>query len=219
MCWKPYPMASVEEVHPAVTTWLYPRKPKRILISLGMVPMVPLGIQKTLTCFTCPECHRRYCSSENSWAPPPVPRITPISRFSSIDIAEGSRPASVMASVEAAMASGTTRETCLRSRASTQASSSNSGISPAMCTGREDGSKREIRFTPDFPARRARQKASLPIPLGLTTPSPVITTRGTISFLFREPAAVQIHRVHLTRSGIISHDVARPLHLGSVLPH
>ena len=32
-----------------------------------------------------------------------------------------------MASVDAATASGTTRETCLRSRASTQASSSNSG--------------------------------------------------------------------------------------------
>ena len=83
-----------------------------------------------------------------------------------------------MASVEAAIARGTTRETCLRSRASTQASSSNSGISPAMCTGRLEGSKREMRFTPDLPARIARQKASLPMPLGLTTPIPVMTTRG-----------------------------------------
>ncbi len=145
--------------------------------------MVPLGIQKMLTCFTCPLCQSRYCSSENSCAPPPVPRITPISRFSSIDIAAGSRPASLIASVDAATASGTTRETCLRSRASTQASSSNSGISPAICTGRDEGSKREMRFTPDFPARRARQKASLPMPLGLTTPSPVMTTRGAMRFL------------------------------------
>jgi len=36
------------------------------------------------------------------------------------------------ASVVAAKQSGTTRETCFRSRASTQAYSSNSGISPAM---------------------------------------------------------------------------------------
>ncbi len=35
-----------------------------------------------------------------------------------------------------------------------------------------------MRFTPDFPARTARQKASLPIPFGLTAPIPVITTRG-----------------------------------------
>ena len=98
--------------------------------------MVPLGMQNTLTCLFWPECQRRYCSSENSCAPPPVPRMTPISRFSSMDMLEGSRPASRIASVEAAIASGTTRETCLRSRASTQASSSNSGISPATCTGR-----------------------------------------------------------------------------------
>src|ERR1700730_5369302 len=190
-----------------------------MLISLGSVPMVPLGMQNRLTCFTCPLCQSRYCSSENSCAPPPVPRITPISRFSSIDMAEGSRPASLIASVEAATARGTTRETCLRSRASTQASSSNSGISPAMWTGNEDGSKREMRFTPDFPARRARQKASLPIPLGLTTPIPVTTTRGTISFL-DAPLTIQPLRfqtVHVTRSGIISHDVAWPLYLRPVL--
>ena len=52
-----------------------------------------------------------------------------------------------------------------------------------MCTGREEGSNREMRFTPDLPARRARQKASLPMPLGLTTPIPVMTTRGTMSFI------------------------------------
>src|SRR4029077_1013188 len=130
------------------------------------------------------------------------------------------------ASVEAATDNGTTRDTCLRSRASTHASSSNSGISPAMCTGREDGSKREMRFTPDLPARRARQKASLPMPLGLTTPSPVITTRGTIVFVCfnndRKPSAHGGSSTscvfHATRSGIMSHDVPGPLYLGAVLP-
>src|SRR5438552_2314868 len=45
-----------------------------------------------------------------------------------------------------------------------------------MCTGRNDGSNRVILFTPEVPARMARQKASLPMPLGLTTPMPVMTT-------------------------------------------
>ena len=145
--------------------------------------MVPLGMQKMLTCLTCPLCHNRYCSSENSCAPPPVPRITPISRLSSIDIDAGSSPASRMASVEAAIASGTTRDTCLRSRTSTHASSSKSGISPAICTGKHEASNREMRFTPDLPSRMARQNASFPIPFGLTTPIPVITTRGSMGEL------------------------------------
>src|SRR5436305_3230323 len=151
-----------------------------MLISLGIVPMVPLGTQKMLTCFSFPLCHRRYICSENSCAPPPVPRIIPISRFSSIDIDARSSAESFTASLVAATHSGTTRDTCLRSRASTHASSSNSGISPPIWTSRFEESKRDIRFTPDFPASTARQKASLPIPFGLTTPIPVITTRGSI---------------------------------------
>ena len=39
-------MASVDEVQPVVTTWLSPRKPKRMLISLESVPMVPLGMRE-----------------------------------------------------------------------------------------------------------------------------------------------------------------------------
>src|SRR5438105_6525266 len=183
MCCSAYPIASLEDVQLVVTTWLYPRNPKRIETSLEIVPIVPLGMQNKLTCFTCPECQSRYCSSENSWAPPPEPRITPIWRCSSNDIAAGSRPASFKASVDAAIASGTTRDTCLRSRGSTHPDSSNSGISPAMCTGRSVGSKREIRLTPDLPTSRERQKASLPMPLGLTTPKPVMTTRGIIDCL------------------------------------
>src|SRR4029077_6015689 len=84
-----------------------------------------------------------------------------------------------------------------------------------------------MRFTPDFPARRARQKAFLPMPLGLTTPSPVMTTRGTMrspkqlchSSSLPNPSSDARTTVHVTRSGIISHDVAWPLPLGSVLPH
>src|SRR5882762_10908560 len=105
-------IASVDDVHPVVTTWLYPRNPKRIWISLDIVPIVPLGMQKRLTCLMLPECQSRYCSSENSCAPPPDPMTIPISRFSSIDIEAGSSPPLLMASAQAAIPRGTTLDTC-----------------------------------------------------------------------------------------------------------
>src|SRR6185312_15958125 len=89
-------------------------------------------------------------------------------------------PASFSASVEAATARGTLRETCLRSRASIQSISLKSWISPAILTGRSEASKRVIFFTPLFPARTAWQKAAVPIPFGLTTPITVITARLSI---------------------------------------
>jgi hypothetical protein len=35
-------------------TWLMPRNPKRMLTSLDIVPMVPLGMEKMLACFALP---------------------------------------------------------------------------------------------------------------------------------------------------------------------
>src|SRR5271167_671740 len=148
-----------------------------MLTSLESVPIVPLGMQNRLTCLTFPCSHSRTCSSENSCAPPPDPSTTPISRCCSSESCEVSIPACFSASAEAASARGTARETCLRSCASTHASSSKSCTSPAICTGKPLGSKLRMRFTPLLPARMALQNASLPIPLGLTTPMPVITTR------------------------------------------
>src|SRR5690242_614037 len=95
-------------------------------------------------------------------------------------MAAGSRPESLSASAEAAIASGTERETCLRSRASTQSSSLKSCISPAIFTERSEVSKRVISLTPLLPLRMERQKAVFPIPFGLTTPSPVMTARLSI---------------------------------------
>ena len=160
-----------------VTTWLMPRNPKRMLTSLDNVPIVPLGMQNRLTCFTLPCNHSRYCSSENSCAPPPEPRMTPISRCSASDSFACSTPAWAKASVEAASASGTARETCLRSCASTHSNSLNPVTSPAIRTDRSLVSNAVICFTPLVPASAARQNASLPMPFGLTTPIPVMTTR------------------------------------------
>ena len=58
--------------------------------------------------------------------------------------------------------------------------SSKPTTSPATCTGEPQGSKRVMRRTPLTPLRLASQKASLPIPLGLTAPIPVMTTRRFI---------------------------------------
>ncbi len=85
-----------------------------------------------------------------------------------------------MASCDAATANGTTRETCLRSRT----------VHPCKfvefrdLAGDLDGQIRRVKtgdaLDSGFARRMARQKASLPIPFGLTTPIPVITTRGSI---------------------------------------
>jgi hypothetical protein len=45
-----YPIASVEEVHPVVITWLGPRNPNRMLRSLENVPITPVGTQNKLMC-------------------------------------------------------------------------------------------------------------------------------------------------------------------------
>ena len=103
--------------------------------------------------------------------------ITPKRRFSSRGREAASIPAVCKASVAAASASGNTRDTCLRSRFSTHASSSKSGTSPAICTGISEGSKRVMRRIPLFPFKIASENAAFPTPFGLTVPIPVITTR------------------------------------------
>src|SRR5262249_36379018 len=49
-----------------------------------------------------------------------------------------------------------------------------------------------MRFTPLVPASRARQKASLPMPLGLTEPMPVMTTRFNMRSYNRETTPVPL---------------------------
>src|SRR5690242_15858536 len=54
---------------------------------------------------------------------------------------------------------------------------SRSGTSPAICTGWLEASKQRIGPTPLWPLTQEDQKAALPMPLGATTPNPVIATR------------------------------------------
>src|SRR5690242_1607728 len=112
------------------------------------------------------------------------------------------------------MASGTARETCLRSRQSIQANSSKSVISPAICTGNVLASKRDMRFTPLLPARIARQNASFPIPFGLTTPMPVITARFAIGSTLKRDCMPGDNAV-LGYYGLAAHEAGELLEVGN----
>ncbi len=118
-----------------------------------------------------------YCCSVNARPPPPVPSSTPIARRSSSERSFGKSRASSSASRAAASASGTVRGTCLRSFGLSCDCQSNEGTSAAIWTGELEGSKASILRTPLLPVTRPCQKASRPIPSGVTHPIPVITTR------------------------------------------
>src|SRR6266404_6638329 len=148
-----------------------------------MLPITAVGTQNKLILLNCPWKYSRYCSSVNSCDPPPVPIITPKRRRSSTG--REVRPALSSASLAAHRANGRIRETCLRSFFSTQASSSKPETSPAIWTSMAEESNREIRRTPLRPSSTACEKAGVPVPLGLTTPIPVITQRRFIESLSR----------------------------------
>src|ERR1019366_5147175 len=80
----------------------------------------------------------------------------------------------------------------LTSRFSIQSSGLKSFTSPAIRTGNPEVSKRVIRPIPDRPAIRASQFLSTPTPSGVTSPTPVTTTRRSSIGLIRP---LILHRV------------------------
>jgi len=97
----------------------------------------------------------------NSCAPPPVPRITPISRFSSCDMNCGFSPASAIASADAAIASGTeARNMFALARVDPGQFVEVLDFRPPTWTGKKDGSKRRDLFLrPTCPREMARQNS------------------------------------------------------------
>src|SRR5262245_9459012 len=69
-----------------------------------------------------------------------------------------------------------------------------SGTSAAILTGWPEASKVRIGPTPLVPLTQADQKASLPMPLGLTTPRPVTTTLRIDRFLRETPFVSRQHQ-------------------------
>ncbi len=114
--------------------------------------------------------------------PIPEPMMTPVrSRSAS---SSGIQPASRTAWVAAAMASRMKRSTLRWSLGAIQSSGLNvpsdpspEGTSQAMLHGRWLASKLAIRPAPDCPATSRAQVSSTPQASGVTSPSPVITTR------------------------------------------
>ncbi len=71
----------------------------------------------------------------------------------------------------------------------TYAAASNSGTSPATRTGCSEASKQRMGPMPLRPSTHADQKASLPMPFGATTPTPVTTTLRMASLRGGAPVA------------------------------
>src|SRR5688500_1762264 len=173
-------MASVEEVHPVEIRCEKPWRSNAMEISEARVPMVPEGMAYTEACLTAPRYQSSYIRSLNSMAPPPEPSITPMLRLVSRSSVDGSIFASARASCAAAIAIGTTRETCFMSLADTQGAGSKS-TSPATRHGSEDGSNCEMVRMPLLPDARAEKYCSRPTPFGLSTPRPVMTMRSFLA--------------------------------------
>src|SRR5690349_2426714 len=113
-------------------------------------------------------------------APPPEPSMTAKRRRVSRSNCDGSMPASRSASSAAAMAIGTTRETCFMFLASTQREGSNAPVTArGTREGSEEASNCVIGRTPLWPAASAAKYRSRPTPFGLSAPTPVITIRDS----------------------------------------
>jgi hypothetical protein len=97
-------MASVELVHPVDNTWLTPRRPSAIEISLDTIPTIETGIAYGEILWNSPAKYSAYCRSATSAPPPPLPMTTPKSGMS------GSRPESFSASRAASTAMRETLE-------------------------------------------------------------------------------------------------------------
>ena len=71
-------MASVELVQPQDSTWLMPRSPSEIEISLETMPQMPMAMAYGVTCLPPAVKKSSYCFSPTSMPPPPLPMMTPV---------------------------------------------------------------------------------------------------------------------------------------------
>jgi hypothetical protein len=174
------PSASVEEAHLVDMMWLGPRNPNRMETSLASVPIVEVGIAYALHSFSSRCIRADSVPSVNSCDPPPDPIRTPIVLRCSRLIRSGSIPASVMASTR---------------RRDGQVDGArymppffwllkNGVIEILHFSGDLNMVTRSVnlvmRRKPLCPRLVAFQKASRPIPFGLTAPIPFTITRRLI---------------------------------------
>src|SRR5438034_1054487 len=139
--------------------------------------------------------------------PTPTPTMTPVRSGA----ASGSgRPASSTASSAAPTVYWMKMSIFFKSLRSMKRSGSKSRTSPATRAGRAEASKRVIGPMPERPATRLSQFASMPVPSGVTRPSPVTTTRRRVPF-----GALKARNASAARGGVKVALDARPVIAGS----
>src|ERR1043166_731747 len=130
---------------------------------------------------------RYFSCSRAANAPPPraLPIIAPIRSRSS---PASSMPASASASRAAASVNWEQRSSRFARRGSSQSVGSKPSPSAATWLRKGAGSNRVTVRTTDRAARRPSQKALTPMPIGVTGPTPVITTRRSVMSGLRRAA-------------------------------
>src|SRR5688572_24325096 len=124
-----YPMASVELVQPHESTWLGPRSPSEIEISLDTIPQMPIAMAYGETCLPPAVKKSSYCGSPTSMPPPPLPMITPLRGSATRRPASchASRAATTPKSADLEYRFGSARPSCWLSPSSAGASSIETG--------------------------------------------------------------------------------------------
>src|SRR5438552_3965146 len=165
------------------------------------------GIRNGETRRTVCAARLKYISSTLEMPPMPTPTMTPVRSGA----ASGSgRPASSTASSAAPTVYWMKMSIFFKSLRSMKRSGSKSRTSPATRAGRAEASKRVIGPMPERPATRLSQFASMPVPSGVTRPSPVTTTRRRVPF-----GALKARNASAARGGVKVALDARPVIAGS----
>src|SRR5438093_1454027 len=171
----PSPTAWAPDAHADTMQKFGPIKPNAIAMWPAAALAMSAGTMNGLT-RPGPFSSRTLCWFNSHSIPPiPVANTTPprsalISGF----------PASSQASLADAMEKWTNRSVRRASFTSSQLETSNPSTSPASFTGRSDASNRVIPWIPLRPEVAPAQKASTPMPIGVTGPMPVITTLRSV---------------------------------------
>ena len=164
----------------AVTTLVhFPRSPSWMEILPAAILEIIFGTIRGATRFTFPFRIFAYSFSTVSREPMPEPTMTPARKGSS---SSRCRSASAKASLAAATAYWEKRSMRFAALGSIRSDASKSLTSAASFTLKLSVSKRVISPIPTRPSRIPCQNSGTVLPMGVTAPSPVTTTRLFIYF-------------------------------------
>src|SRR2546428_6570596 len=172
------PMAWLPVAHAVTTDELGPLAPKRMEIRPDAMLMISMGMKNGETRSGPLALSTSWVSRSVVMPPMPEPTRTPKRVLSTCS---RSRPASSTAITAQAMAYLRKGSNFRSSFLSMYLSGSKPLSSPAMRVGKPVASKRVMGPIPDAPRVRAAQNSSAVVPVGVTAPTPVMTTRAGLS--------------------------------------